>query len=100
VEIAEKLLFGESPLGRRHKEMIATSVSREDACPYSADSHVALLRAQGGSPEMICALKDGDLNAHLFTSAEVALLKFAGKVKTVVRLGSTEDIRKNRFPQF
>jgi uncharacterized peroxidase-related enzyme len=80
LEIAESFLFGESLLGRRHKEMIATYVSQQNACPYCADSHAALLGAQGGSPEMTCALKNDDLNAQLFTSAEVALLKFAGKV--------------------
>lgn len=80
LELAENLLFGESLLGRRHKEMIATYVSRQNECPYCADCHGALLGAQGGSPEMICALQDIDLNAQLFTSAELALLKFAGKI--------------------
>lgn len=80
LEIAENFLFSESLLDRRHKEMIATYVSQQNACPYCADSHGALLRAQGGLPEMICALQRGDLNAQLFTSEEVALLKFAGKV--------------------
>ncbi len=80
LEIAENFLFGESLLGRRHKEMIATYVSRQNACPYCADSHGALLEAQGGSVEMICALRNGDLNAQLFTSEELALLKFAAKV--------------------
>ncbi len=80
LEIAENFLFCESLLSRRHKEMIATYVSERNACPYCADSHGALLRAQGGSPEMACALRRGDLDAQLFTSAEVALLKFTGKV--------------------
>ncbi len=80
LEIAENLLFGESLLGRRHKEMIATYVSRQNACPYCADSHGALLGAQGGSSEMICALQAGDLNDQLFTNAELALLEFTGKV--------------------
>lgn len=80
LEIAENFVFGNSLLERRHKEMIATYVSRQNACPYCADSHGALLGAQGGSPEMICALQGGDLNAQLFTSAELALLEFAGKV--------------------
>ena len=80
LEIAENLLFGESLLGRRHKEMIATYVSRQNECAYCAGSHGALLGAQGGSSEIICALQDGDLNAQLFTSAELALLKFAGKI--------------------
>lgn len=80
LEIAESLLFGESFLGRRYKEMIATYVSGQNACRYCADSHGALLGAQGGSSEMVCALREGDLNAPLFTNAELALLEFAGKV--------------------
>jgi len=80
LEIAEGFLFGESLLGRRHKEMIATYISRQNACPYCADRHGALLGAQGGSPEMICALQHGNLDAQLFTSAERALLKFARKI--------------------
>ena len=80
LEIAENMLFGDSLLSRRHKEMIATFVSRQNACPYCADSHAVLLGAQGGSPEIVCALQHGDLNAQLFTSAELALLKFAEKV--------------------
>ena len=82
LEIAEHLLFGESLLSRRHKEMIATYVSRQNACPYCADSHGALLATQGGLPEMIGALQDDDLNPQLFTTAELALLSFAGKVNT------------------
>lgn len=80
LEIAEGLLFGESLLGRRCKEMIATYVSQQNACSYCADSHGDALRAQGGSPEVICALRQGDLDDRLFSSAELALLKFAGKV--------------------
>jgi uncharacterized peroxidase-related enzyme len=80
LEIAENFLFSESLLDRRHKEMIATYVSQRNACSYCADSHAVLLGTQGGLPEMICALQRGDLNAQLFTSAEVALLKFAEKV--------------------
>ena len=89
MQIAEGLLFGDSLLSRRHKEMIATFLSQQNACPYCADSHAALLGAQGGSPEVICALQQGDLNAPLFSNAELALLKFAGKVNanssTVIR---------------
>lgn len=82
LQIAEDFLFAESLLSRRHKEMIATYLSRQNACPYCADSHGALLGLQGGSPAMVCALLNGDLNAELFTDAEVALLKFAGKLNT------------------
>ena len=43
-------------------------------------SHGAMLAAQNGSPGMLCALQEGDLKPQLFTSAELALLKFAGKI--------------------
>jgi uncharacterized peroxidase-related enzyme len=92
LEIAENLLFGESLLGRRYKEMIATYVSRQNACPYCAASHGALLGAQGGSPEMICALQDGDLNAQLFTSAELALLRFAGRINANSSVVTRADV--------
>lgn len=80
MEIAENLLFGESLLERRQKEMIATYVSRQNACPYCADSHAALLGMQGVGTEMVCALQLGDLDTQLFPSAELGLLRFAGKV--------------------
>jgi uncharacterized peroxidase-related enzyme len=80
IQIAEELIFGDSLLSRRHKEMIATYVSQQNACPYCADSHGALLGVQGGSSEVICGLQHGDLDAQLFTTAELALLKFAGSV--------------------
>lgn len=80
LEIAEGFLFGESLLGRRQKEMIATYISRQNECSYCADSHGTLLGVQGGSAEMIGALHRGDLDAQLFTSAELALLKFADKI--------------------
>ena len=92
LEIAENFVFCESLLGRRHKEMIATYVSRQNACPYCADSHGALLGMQGGSSEMICALQNGDLNAQLFTSAELALLKFTGKVNANSSVVTRADV--------
>jgi uncharacterized peroxidase-related enzyme len=82
LEIAEGFLFGESLLDRRHKEMIATYISRQNACPYCADSHGASLKAQGVSPEMVYALQHSDLDAQLLSAAEMALLKFAGKVNS------------------
>jgi uncharacterized peroxidase-related enzyme len=80
MEIAENLLFTESLLERRYKEMIATYISRLNNCSYCADSHAALLEMQGATPEMICALQRSDLHAQVFTCAELALLRFAEKV--------------------
>ena len=80
LQIAEDFLFGQSLLSRRHKEMIASYISRQNVCSYCADSHSALLASQGGSAGMICGLQKDDLNPQLFTSAELALLRFADRV--------------------
>jgi len=92
LHIAEELLFGESLVSRLHKEMIATCISRQNACAYCADSHAALLGAQGASPEMICALQSGDLNAEAFTHAERALLTFAGKINAASSAVTRGDV--------
>jgi uncharacterized peroxidase-related enzyme len=92
LQIAEGFLFGESLLSRRHKEMIATYVSQQNACPYCADSHAALRATQAGSPEMICALQNADLNSELFTNAERTLLKFAGKVNEASSAVNRADV--------
>ncbi|HEX4486041.1 MAG TPA: peroxidase-related enzyme [Terriglobales bacterium] len=92
LQIAENFLFGESLLNRRHKEMIATYVSQQNACPYCADSHAALLATQAGSPQMICALQNGDLNSELLTQAELTLLKFAGKVNAASSAVNRADV--------
>ena len=90
--IAEKFLFGESLLSRRHKEMIGTYISQQNACPYCADSHAVLLAAQGGTSEMICALQVRDLDVQQFTNSEKALLKFAGKVNTDSSAVTRDDV--------
>jgi len=82
LHIAGGLLFCESLLSRRHKEMIATYLSQQNACAYCTDSHAALLAVQGGSAELICNLQDRELNAGVLTDAEVALLRFTEKVNT------------------
>lgn len=94
MQIAEGLLFGESLLSRRHKEMIAVYISGQNACAYCADSHGVLLGAEGGSAEMICALREGELNARLFTIAEMALLNFAEKVNANLPVVTRDDIER------
>ncbi|MFP5238003.1 MAG: carboxymuconolactone decarboxylase family protein [Acidobacteriota bacterium] len=94
MQIAEGLLFGESLLSRRHKEMIATYISGQNACAYCADSHGVLLGAQGGSAELICALRQSDLNAQLFSIAEMALLKFAAKVNANAPAVTSGDVER------
>jgi uncharacterized peroxidase-related enzyme len=80
MHIAETLLFTDGHLLRRHKEMIATLISSLNSCPYCADSHGSFLRAQGGSPELLCALQSNSLDSSCLTPAEKALLQFATRI--------------------
>jgi uncharacterized peroxidase-related enzyme len=80
MELSESLLFADGHLSRRHKEMIATLVSSQNACAYCADSHGYFLRVHGGSSEALCALQQSNLTSPALTTEERALLGFAGKV--------------------
>jgi uncharacterized peroxidase-related enzyme len=80
MDIAESLLFAGGSLVRRHKEMIATFVSSQNACPYCSDSHGYFLRVHGGSAEALRAIQENDLCSHALTLAEQALLRFVEKV--------------------
>jgi uncharacterized peroxidase-related enzyme len=80
MNLAENLLFVDGSLLRRHKEMIATLVSTENACPYCADSHGYFLRTLGGSAEQLAAIEARNLTSAEFTAQEQALLAFVEKI--------------------
>ncbi len=92
LEIAEHLLFVDGLLTRRHKELIATFLSLQNACPYCADSHGYSLHAQCGSADLLSALRTADLDSPLLTQAERALLRFAGKVNSDSQAIKRSDI--------
>lgn len=77
MDLSEHLIFSDGSLGRKHKEMIATLVSTQNACPYCADSHGFFLRVHGGSSEMVAAIQAGELCSPEFTAPEQALFAFA-----------------------
>jgi len=80
MDLSGSLIFSDGHLTRRHKEMIATLVSSQNACAYCADSHSFALRVQGGSAEVLCAIQQQDLSAPALTLAEQALLTFITKL--------------------
>ena len=80
MDLSGSLIFTDGHLTRRHKEMIATLVSSQNARDYCADSHSFALRMNGGSAEVLCAIQQNDLNAPALTSREQALLSFVSKV--------------------
>jgi uncharacterized peroxidase-related enzyme len=78
--LSESLIFADGHLKRHDKEMIATLISSQNACPYCADSHGYFLRVHGGSAEALSAIQNNDLTHASLTAAEQALLTFARKV--------------------
>jgi len=80
--LSESLIFADGALGRNLKEMIATFVSAQNACPYCVDSHSYFLRLHGGSSQVLADLYAGNLNSPALSAAEQALLQFARKVNS------------------
>ncbi len=96
LEIAAGLLFADGHLTRRQKEMIATFISAQNACPYCADSHSYLLRAEGGSAELVCALRNAELHSQYLTQAEQDLLRLCSRVNDDSQSVSPADIERSR----
>jgi uncharacterized peroxidase-related enzyme len=92
IALASTLLFIESHLNRRVKEMIATYISALNACPYCLDSHASFLRAQGGSDELLQALSTANLEVVSLSQKERRMLDFVGKVTIESYKISSEDI--------
>ncbi len=82
MDLSENLIFSDGSLGRKHKEMIATLVSEQNACSYCADSHGFFLRMHGGSSQVLAAIQADDLHSSMLTIAEQALLQFASTVNS------------------
>ena len=80
MQLSASLIFIDGHLSRRHKEMIATLVSSQNACPYCADSHAFALRMNGGSRETLCAIQQNHLLSPALNPAEQELLSFVAKV--------------------
>jgi uncharacterized peroxidase-related enzyme len=78
--LSESLIFADGHLTRKHKEMIATLVSQQNACPYCFDSHAYFLRVHGGSSQALDAIRANHLHSPELTPAEQALLSFATRV--------------------
>lgn len=94
IDLAAGFLFVDGHLTRKHKEMIATLISLQNDCPYCANSHGNSLLAQGGSPEVLCALETGALDSACFTQKEQALLRFALKVNAESQSITRPDVEK------
>jgi uncharacterized peroxidase-related enzyme len=92
IALASTLLFTESHLSRKVKEMIATYISALNSCPYCLDSHASSLRTQGGSDELLQALSNANLEVPPLSLKERRMLDFVGKVTIESHKVSPDDI--------
>lgn len=92
IALASTLLFAESHLSRKVKEMIATHVSVLNACPYCLDSHALSLRNQRGSDELLLALFNSNLDSPEINIKERCMLQFVGKITNESYRVSPDDI--------
>jgi uncharacterized peroxidase-related enzyme len=73
-------MFEGGVLPRPVKEMIATVVSKENACRYCVQTHSLLLRSVGGTAEAANAAASGDIEALPIESKYKRLLDLVAKV--------------------
>jgi uncharacterized peroxidase-related enzyme len=92
--LASTLLFTDGHLSRSAKEMLATYVSRLNACPYCLDSHASFLREQGANAELLRALFDGKLDSAAMSEKQRRLLAFAEKVTSESHRISGADVQQ------
>jgi uncharacterized peroxidase-related enzyme len=92
--LASTLLFVDGHLTRATKEMLATYVSRLNACPYCLDSHATFLRDQGAGPRLLSALFELDLNSAAVSDKHRRLLTFAEKITKESHRISRADIQE------
>jgi uncharacterized peroxidase-related enzyme len=92
--LASTLLFTDGHLTRATKEMLATYVSRLNACPYCTDSHAFYLCEQGADAELLRALFDRKLDSAAVEEKQRRLLEFAEKVTSESHRISSADVQQ------
>jgi len=96
VDMSATLLFADGHLTRRQKEMIATWISRLNACPYCLDSHGFFLMVHGAPEEVAQQLISGEIEAAGIGDAERQLLLYVGKVNDESFKATRDDVQQLR----
>ena len=96
IDISSTLLFADGYLTRQQKEMIATWISRENACPYCLDSHGFFLLVHGAPEAVARKLMAGEIDEAAISEAERQLLLYLGKVNGESFKASKEDVERLR----
>lgn len=96
IDISSSLLFIDGQLTRQQKEMIATWISRENACLYCLDSHGFFLLVHGAPEEVAQKLIAGEIDEAAISEPERQLLLFLGKVNGESFKTTREDVERLR----
>lgn len=96
VEFSDAVHFSDGHLSERHKEVLASHVSRLNQCPYCLDSHAFFLRVQGASEQCVMAIFEGRLGEAGLTEAERLLLEYAEKITNASYRTTSEDVQRLR----
>lgn len=75
----EHLMFAESELSRKEREMIAVVVSSANSCPYCVAHHETALRHIAGHQDVLKRIAD-DYESAPLTKREKAILDYANKL--------------------
>ena len=94
MDLSQSLIFSEGALTRKHKEMIATLISKQNHCYYCADSHGFFLRVHGASAQALLAIQSNDLCSSALSAPEQSLLEFARKVNDNSHEVNRADVEK------
>ena len=96
VDISSTLLFADGHLSRQQKEMIATYISKLNACPYCLDSHGFFLLVHGAPEGVAQKLIAGEIDDAAISHAERQLLLYVGKVNSESFKATKDDVQQLR----
>ena len=94
VDMSSTLLFADGYLTRRQKEMIATWISQQNACPYCLDSHGFFLLVHGAPEEVAQKLIAGEIEGSAISDAERQLLLYVARINGESFKATREDVEE------
>jgi uncharacterized peroxidase-related enzyme len=96
IDLSSTLLFADGHLTRQQKEMIATYISKLNACPYCLDSHGFFLLVHGAPEETAVKIIAGEIDGAAISDAERQLLLYVEKVDRESFKTTKEDVQQLR----
>lgn len=92
MELYMTLMYGQSPLSRRERELIGVVVSLKNKCSYCVEHHLDAFSHYEKDVSKINALRLG--NFEVFDNKDLSLCAFASKLTENPSASSKEDVEK------